>query len=113
MDALDFSIVINLDANGALSLDDDATGPAIRQQVEIATPEAGLQVGLGGRTPPTVADIKRCKSNAVDTFAIEIRGARMLQPLARLDESGCDRRGAFYVRDRYWAALSAVGVSAI
>ena len=112
-DALDLAVALDLDADGAVAVEQDAADTGFRHQLEIFPAQVRLEVADRRRAAPAIVDVERREADAVDALAVEIGVARVLQPLAGLDECLCRRRGAFDVRHRHRAAGAAPRVGAI
>ena len=91
-DALDLAVALDLDADGAAALEQDAAHMGPGHQFEIAPAKVRLEIADRGRTAPAIVDVERREADAVDALAVEIRIALVLQPLAGLDKGLGDRR---------------------
>ena len=112
-DALDLAVAFDLDAAGAVAVEQDAADAGLRHQFEIFAGKVRLEISDRRRAAPAIVDVERREADAVNALAVEIGVALILQALAGLDECLCRRRRALDVRHRHRAAGAAPFVGAI
>ena len=74
-------------------LEQDAGGMRFRPQDEVATPERGAEIFVGGRGAATVAGVEVEHPDAFAAFAIEVGRGSKTERFARRDESPAQRVG--------------------
>src|SRR4051812_45297473 len=112
-DVLDLAVTLDLDADGAVAVEQDAADPGFRHQLEIFPAQVRLEIPDRRRATPAIVNVERREADAVNALAVEIRVALILQALAGLHECPRRRRRAFDVRHRHRAAGAAPRVGAI
>ena len=112
-DAPDLAVTLDLDADGAVAVEQDTADLGFRHQLEIFSAQVRLEISDRRRAAPAIVDVERREADAVDALAVEIGVALVLQALAGLHKGPCRRRGALDVRHRHRAAGAAPRVGAI
>src|SRR5665213_1190307 len=112
-DTLDLPVAFDLDADRATAFEQNPPHMGSGHQFEIAPIEVRFEVADRGRTAPAIVDVERRETDAVDAFAVEVRIALVLQPLASFDKGLRGSRWPLDVRDRHRAAGAAPLIRAV